>query len=57
VAIALAAAGWLVQLWVIQRRIRAMAHAPPAAIGRTLPGLAIVAFGYAVLGIVLVATA
>jgi hypothetical protein len=54
-AIAAAASGWLVALWLTQRRIRSVADQRPRRIGRTLPALAFVIAGFAVLGFVLVA--
>jgi uncharacterized membrane protein YidH (DUF202 family) len=54
--IAAAAVGWLAQLWITQRRIRDMAHRRPAAIGRTLPVVALDVLGFALLGLILAIT-
>ncbi|HEY1488373.1 MAG TPA: DUF202 domain-containing protein [Micromonosporaceae bacterium] len=53
-AIAAATVGWLGALALAQRRIRAMASKEPRNIGRTLPAIALVTAGFAVLGFVLV---
>jgi uncharacterized membrane protein YidH (DUF202 family) len=53
-AIVAATVGWLAALWLTQRRIRAMASQRPRDIGRTLPAIALVTAGFAVLGVVLV---
>jgi hypothetical protein len=53
-AIAAAAIGWLGALLLTQRRIRAMASQRPHVIGRTLPAIALVTAGFAILGVVLV---
>ncbi len=55
VAIPITCIGWLTGLWLAQRRIHAMASRQPAAIGRTLPAIALLVVAFAILGIVLVA--
>jgi len=50
---AAAAAGWLAQLWITQRRINDMDNSRPATIGRTLPAMALDVVGFAVLGVIL----
>jgi hypothetical protein len=52
-ATAAAMVGWLGQLWLTHRRIQAMAHREPAAIGRTLPATALLACAAGILGVVL----
>jgi uncharacterized membrane protein YidH (DUF202 family) len=54
-AIAAATLGWLFAMWLTQRRVHAMAERPPRRIGRTLPAIALVMVGFALLGIALVA--
>jgi uncharacterized membrane protein YidH (DUF202 family) len=54
-AIAAAALGWLAAMWLTQRRIHAMARSRPRDIGRTLPAIALIVVGFAVLGIMLIA--
>jgi hypothetical protein len=49
-----AVALWLAVLVVGQRRVTALAPARPAAAGRSLPALALIVVGYAVLGLLLV---
>ena len=53
-AVLAAVAGWLTHLWFTHHRIQAMAHREPAGIGRTLPTVALVAVGFAALGLALV---
>jgi uncharacterized membrane protein YidH (DUF202 family) len=55
VAISMVGGGWLAQLWLAQRRIRAMASKQPRDIRRSLPGFALVVSGFAGLGMILVA--
>ena len=53
VATAAAMLAWLCQIWLTHRRIQAMAHREPAAIGRTLPATALIAWGTGLLGIII----
>ncbi len=57
VAVGLAALAWIAHMWLIQRRIQAMAEGEPTMIGRTLVATALVVIAFAVLGLVLVISA
>lgn len=52
-AVAATMLGWIAQLWLTHRRIQAMAHREPATAGRTLPAVALLVAGLAVVGVVL----
>jgi hypothetical protein len=53
-ALAVALAAWVAFIWVTHRRIQAMAHRVPAAVGRTLPAVTAAIMLFATIGIVLV---
>jgi hypothetical protein len=57
IAIVAVCAGWFIALRLAQRRIRAMAKRQPPEIGRSLPAMALLVAGFAILGIALVAMA
>lgn len=52
--LSLALVTWLAFMWLTHRRIQAMAHRVPAAIGRTLPAVAVAMAVFAAIGVAMV---
>lgn len=52
--LALALVAWIALMWLTHRRIQAMAHRVPVAIGRTLPVVAMAMVLFAAIGVAMV---